>query len=58
MKIFWATFWSFLLSVMLIYVTSSMTGDHFNFTKVLLLTAAMAIIATVISEGILTNEEE
>ncbi|GGM24991.1 hypothetical protein GCM10011351_08350 [Paraliobacillus quinghaiensis] len=49
-------FWSFLISTLLGYVLTSMTGDPFSFAPVLVMTVAFSIIVAIVGDGIITPD--
>jgi len=59
MRFFMVLFWSVLVSSVVSYVLTSMAGDPFNFTLVLVFAAILTVAILVLGEGILdTNEEQ
>lgn len=56
MRIFWTVFWSFLLSQMLVYVISSMTGNTYEFMQGVVLTVVFSVIIILLGEVGVPNE--
>ncbi|NSL51478.1 YjzD family protein [Calidifontibacillus erzurumensis] len=56
MRILWTVFWTFLLSQMLVYVVSSMTGSTYDFMQGVFLTAVFSIIIIFLGEAGVPNE--
>ncbi|ARI78039.1 YjzD family protein [Halobacillus mangrovi] len=57
MRIIWTMIWAFLLSAMAVYVISNMSGGHFDFLQVIILTVLFTIAAVVLGEGVIKEEE-
>lgn len=58
MRMIWTIIWSFLLSAMATYVISNMTGGHFEFSQVIVLTIVFVVTAVVLGEGLLKDETQ
>lgn len=56
MRYFWTLFWSFLLSHMVVYVTSSMNGTGYNFTQGTVTAIFFAIIVFALGAVISSDE--
>ncbi|GEL76893.1 YjzD family protein [Tenuibacillus multivorans] len=56
MRIIWTLFWSFVLSLMVVYVLASMTGDEFSFTFSIVLTAIFTIATVTLGEGVIKDD--
>ncbi|WP_017754623.1 YjzD family protein [Calidifontibacillus oryziterrae] len=56
MRIFWTLFWSFLLSLMLVYVISSMTGSPFVFMQGVILAVVFSLVIIIVGEAGVPNE--
>lgn len=56
MRIFWTVFWSFLLSEMLVYVISSMSGSTYVFMQGVVLTVVFSVIIILLGEAGVPNE--
>ncbi|MCP8615564.1 DUF2929 family protein [Salirhabdus salicampi] len=50
--------WSFLLSGMVVYVVSSMSGIEFSGTGVVLLAIAFTVCSIVLGDGVLKEETD
>lgn len=57
MRIIWTMIWAFLLSAMAVYVISNMSGGHFDFFQVIILTVLFTIAAVVLGDGVIKEEE-
>ncbi|TCT22432.1 DUF2929 family protein [Melghiribacillus thermohalophilus] len=57
MRLFWTIIWSFLLSSMVVYVVSSMTGAHFDLTLAIVLSITFTVASVVLGEGLLKQED-
>lgn len=58
MRIFWTVFWTFLLSQMLVYVVSSMTGGTYDFMQGIFLCVVFSIIVIFLGEAGVPNEPQ
>ncbi|RPF52096.1 YjzD family protein [Aquisalibacillus elongatus] len=56
MRLIWTVIWSFLLSLMVVYVLASMTGDEFSLSFAGILTAIFTIVAVVLGEGVIKDD--
>lgn len=61
MKYFWALFWSFLLSNMMVYVVANMTttAEHpieYSFNTALILTVIFTIFVGILGDGVLNKK--
>ncbi|MBM7554045.1 YjzD family protein [Thalassobacillus pellis] len=56
MRYFWTVFWAFLLSLMITYVISNMSGSHFNFVQVIVLTVLFSGAAFLLGESLIKDE--
>lgn len=56
MRIFWTVFWTFLLSQMLVYVVSSMSGGTYDFMQGIILTVVFSLIIILVGESGIPNE--
>ncbi|MBB6453031.1 hypothetical protein HNQ94_001479 [Salirhabdus euzebyi] len=57
MRFIWAFIWSLLLSSMVVYVISNMSGKTFDFVSAIALGVGFAVIITVIGDGVLKDDE-
>ncbi|WP_081988442.1 YjzD family protein [Halobacillus sp. BBL2006] len=57
MRIIWTLIWAFLLSSMAAYVISNMSGGHFDFLQVIVLTVIFTLAAMVLGDGVIKEEE-
>lgn len=51
MRVFWTIIWSFLLSSMVTYVISNMSGGSFDITQAIVLAVAFTVISILLTEG-------
>ncbi|WP_102347351.1 YjzD family protein [Bacillus sp. Marseille-P3661] len=56
MRVFWTVFWTFLLSQMLVYVVSSMSGGTYEFMQGVVITVAFSLIIILLGETGQSNE--
>ncbi|MBH0228777.1 YjzD family protein [Halobacillus yeomjeoni] len=57
MRIIWTLIWAFLLSSMTAYVISNMAGGSFHLSQVIIMTILFTVVAAVLGEGIIKEEE-
>ncbi|TFB22027.1 DUF2929 family protein [Filobacillus milosensis] len=56
MRLIWTVIWSFLLSLMVVYVLASMTGDDFSLTLATVLTALFTLAAVILGDGVIKED--
>ncbi len=56
MRIFWTVFWAFLLSLMMAYVVSNMTGSDFSFLQAIVMTVLFSGTVIALGEGLIKQE--
>ncbi|UOQ43447.1 YjzD family protein [Halobacillus salinarum] len=56
MRIFWTVFWAFLLSLMMAYVVSNMTGNEFSFLQAIIMTVIFSGTVIALGEGLIKEE--
>ncbi|MFC0524790.1 YjzD family protein [Pontibacillus salicampi] len=58
MRLFWTIFWSFLLSLMVTYVVSSINVGPFKLTNAIVLTVGFTLTVVLLAEGGLKEESD
>ncbi|MFK3959567.1 YjzD family protein [Guptibacillus hwajinpoensis] len=58
MRYLWAIIWGFLLSNMMFYVLASMQGGHYEFGSASLFGVILAVAATLLGEGLISEPAE
>ncbi|MFD2639391.1 DUF2929 family protein [Piscibacillus salipiscarius] len=56
MRLVWTVIWGFLLSLMVVYVITSMTGDTFSFPLAIVLTVLFTLSSVVLGEGVIRDD--
>ncbi|MGG1684953.1 YjzD family protein [Pseudalkalibacillus sp. NRS-1564] len=58
MRYLWAIIWGVLLSNMIFYVLASMQGGHYEFGPASLFGVILAVAATLLGEGLISDPAE